>query len=91
LLPRAQFVSSVSGGSIANGVLACQWDQLVKDQFAPGAVEQHVVEPIVESISRSSLKAELLLNLWRAAGRQTRTNVFARVLDCRFLRGCGRG
>jgi NTE family protein len=38
-------------------------------------------------ISTSSMKAEQVRNLWRAAGRKTRTDLLARVLDRRFFGG----
>jgi NTE family protein len=87
LLHRVRFVSSVSGGSITNGVLACHWAELRDRQFAPSVLERLVVEPIVDSISKSSMKAELIRNLWRTVGRRTRTDVLADVLDRRFFAG----
>lgn len=87
LLRRVRFVSSVSGGSIANGLLACRWSDLREAAFAPAALQDHVVEPVVSSISTSSMKAELVRNAWRAIGRRTRTDVLADVLDRRFFDG----
>ncbi len=48
LLPQLQRVSSVSGGSIAAGLLACRWSALEFDGrgFAPN-FEQEVVEPLL--------------------------------------------
>lgn len=88
LLGRVRFVSSVSGGSIANGLLACRWSDLRATSFSPAAVQDLVIEPVVRSISGSSMKAELVRNVWRAIGRRTRTDVLADVLDRRFFDGC---
>ncbi|HEX3909763.1 MAG TPA: patatin-like phospholipase family protein [Solirubrobacteraceae bacterium] len=86
-LADVRFVSSVSGGSIANGVLATQWTELRKHGFSSDALDELVVNPIVDSISRSSLKYELLRNAWRAVGPHNRTHVLARCMDRRFFHG----
>jgi NTE family protein len=86
-LGDVRFVSSVSGGSITNGMLACQWSRLRDGGFTPEVTEQLVIGPIVESITASSLKGELVRNAWRAVGRQTRTDLLAHALDRRFFGG----
>lgn len=86
-LDDVRFVSSVSGGSLANGMLACQWGQLRAAGFTPAATDHLVIDPVIRSISRASLKGQLLRNLWRAVGRQTRTNLLARAFDRRFFAG----
>lgn len=86
-LRDVRFVSSVSGGSIANGMLACQWETLRSAEFSTDALDQAVIDPVVDSITRSSVKKELVRNLWRAIGRRTRTELLADVLDRRFFKG----
>jgi NTE family protein len=87
LLERVRYVSSVSGGSIANAMLACNWGSLRGEGFSTPAVEALVIDPIVASISTSSLKGSLARNLWRAVGPTTRTDLLARDLDRRFFGG----
>lgn len=86
-LGHVRFVSSVSGGSISNGVLATRWAELRDRGFDTAAVEALVIDPVIDSISGSSLKLELIRNAWRAIGRQNRTHVLARALDRRFFEG----
>ena len=86
-LGDVRFVSSVSGGSISNGLLACSWRQLREEGFTAEAVERLVIDPAIQSITGSSLKDEVLRNLWRTLGPQTRTHILAQALDRRFFRG----
>lgn len=86
-LQDVRLVSSVSGGSIANGVLACSWGELRQAGFTAESLERLVIRPIVSSITGSSLKWELVRNLWRAIGSQTRTHLLARAFDGRFFHG----
>jgi NTE family protein len=86
-LSHIRFVSSVSGGSIANGMLATQWATLREEGFTTAALDEHVIDPVVDSISDSSMKLELIRNAWRALGRRNRTHVLARAMDHRFFHG----
>lgn len=86
-LADVRFVSSVSGGSIANGVLATRWAELRNSGFSSAALDELVIDPIVDSVSRSSLKYELLRNAWRAIGPLNRTHILARCMDRRFFHG----
>lgn len=86
-LGDVRLVSSVSGGSIANGMLACRWGDLRQAGFTPESLDRLVIDPVVSSIASSSLKHELLRNIWRIIGAQTRTHLLARALDGRFFRG----
>jgi len=86
-LQDVRLVSSVSGGSIANGMLACSWGDLRQAGFTTRALERFVIDPVVSSITGSSLKWELVRNLWRAVGTQTRTHLLARALEGRFFHG----
>jgi hypothetical protein len=47
-LGDVQFVSSVSGGSIANGLLACAWNELKAEDFSSDAVDARVIDPCPE-------------------------------------------
>jgi NTE family protein len=86
-LRDVRFASSVSGGSIANGVLACRWLDVRQAGSTAAALDEMVIDPIVRSISGSSLKTEILRGLWRALGARTRTDVLADALDRRFFEG----
>ncbi len=87
VLGDVRFVSSVSGGSIANGMLACQWGNLREAGFSTQSVDELVIQPIITSITGSSLKSELLRNIWRIVGPTTRTDLLVRALDGRFFHG----
>jgi NTE family protein len=85
LLAQVRYVSSVSGGSIANGLLACQYEELDRREFAPAAFDDLVVKPFVQRISSRSLSRTLALNAWRAIGRRTRTDLLAQFFDQWFF------
>jgi NTE family protein len=86
-LDDVRFVSSVSGGSIANGMIACAWAELRQAGFSTEALDAYVIEPIVSSITASSLKESVLARLWQTIGSRTRTDVLTAALDERFFRG----
>lgn len=86
-LQDVRFISSVSGGSIANGMLACRWRELKEADFVSAVVDSKVVDPVVSLVAGSSLKWELIRNLWRAIGPATRVHVLARAFDRRFFSG----
>jgi NTE family protein len=81
LLSRLRYASSVSGGSVANGVLACGYPGLAAEGFTGEAFDRHVLRPLVDRISGGSLKWKLIGNSWRTAGRATRTDVLADAFD----------
>jgi NTE family protein len=85
LLSQVRYSSSVSGGSIANGLFAKTWPQLGKNSFAKTQLDSLVIEPVVERISRNSLKGKLIRNAWKTVGPKTRTEVLADVLDDWFF------
>lgn len=84
-LEDVRFISSVSGGSIANGMMACAWSELRQAGFSAEALHAHVIEPIISSITSSSLKETVLARLWQAIGSRTRTDVLTGALDERFF------
>jgi NTE family protein len=81
LLSRLRYSSSVSGGSIANGILACGYRAVADHGFTGEAFDAHVLDPLVRRISRSSLMRKLLLGVPRTLGRRTRTDLLAEALD----------
>jgi NTE family protein len=84
-LGDVRYLSSVSGGSVANGLVATAWPKLRERGFTAAAVDELVIDPFVERISRRSLKFSLLLGIWRTVGPSTRTDLLARRFDSWFF------
>jgi NTE family protein len=87
LLPQVRWVSSVSGGSLANGAFAAAYPDLESSGFTPEALEEHVVRPFVERISGASMARAMFGSMWRTVGRRTRTDLLADTLDEWFFAG----
>jgi NTE family protein len=87
LLGAVRFASSVSGGSIANGLLARHWPALRDAGFTVEAFDRLVVDPAVARVAGRSLKNALLLRAWRALGSDNRTDLLARQMDAWFFDG----
>ena len=87
LLEELGYLSSVSGGSITNGLTAQAWPKLRASGFSAQALDEHVTEPLVHAISRKSFKFAIIGGLWRTLGNQTRTDLLARRLDEWFFQG----
>ena len=85
LLSRVRWVSSVSGGSIANGLFAAAYPALAERQFEVSAFVDLIERPVVQRVSSGSLSLKLLRNVWRTIGPGTRTTVLARALDDWFF------
>lgn len=66
LLGRVRWVSSVSGGSIANGLFAHHYRDVEQEGFTPEALDQLVIKPFVTKISNQSLT-------WKLIGRMSRS------------------
>ncbi len=81
LLGNVRYVSSVSGGSVANGMLAIAWPRLREQGFSALAVDRAVIEPLASKVVGGSLKYKLLRNVWRAFGSKNRTDVLAWAFD----------
>jgi NTE family protein len=81
LLARLRYSSSVSGGSVANGVLACGYPAVARAGFTGEAFDEHVIAPVVRRISGRSLKWKLIRGSWRIIGPPTRTDVLADAFD----------
>ena len=87
LLGQVRYVSSVSGGSIANGLLATHYQKLAADRFSARAFADLVEEPTIARISGASLTSKMLRNAWRIIGPKTRTNLLADSFDEWFFGG----
>lgn len=87
LLGQLRYVSSVSGGSLANAMLATRWPELRAAGFSNGAVDDLVVGPVSARVVENSLEKRLLLNIWRTIGKSTRTDVLAWAFDTWWLHG----
>lgn len=87
LLAQVRWVSSVSGGSVANGLFAHAYQEVERAGFTPAAVDEHVVTPLLDKISRTSLESTLIRDIWRIIGSKTRTNLLADQFDEWFFHG----
>lgn len=87
LLHRIRYASSVSGGSIANGLFAHHYGDLEERKFTAEALDEVVIEPLIEQISSQSLSKNLIRNGWRVIGRKTRTQLLADTFDRWFFDG----
>jgi NTE family protein len=87
LLGRVRYVSSVSGGSVANGVLAVNAATLREGHWTRNAFDRLVLGPFVDSVSSRSVSRSLLPRAWRLIGRTTRTDLLAEEFDRRFFKG----
>jgi NTE family protein len=87
LLPQVRYVSSVSGGSLANGLFACGYEDLAAKDFGPEALDHLLIRPFVERITSHSLTMGLVLNIWRVLGPGTRTDLLASFFDKWFFDG----
>lgn len=85
LLGRVRYISSVSGGSIANGFVAHHFEELHAAGFTPESVDEVVIAPFVNRISTQSLSRTLLRNVWRTIGSKTRTHLLAEAFDAWFF------
>lgn len=86
-LGDVRYLSSVSGGSVANGLIAAAWPRLRERSYSAEAFDELVIDPFVKRISRRSLKVSLVLGVWRTIGSSTRTDLLARRFDSWFFDG----
>ena len=85
LLGRVRYLSSVSGGSLANALTACAWEELRDKNFSPSVYDALVIERFVDRVSSTSLTGTLVRNAWKIIGPKTRTDLLAEVFDDWFL------
>jgi NTE family protein len=86
ILGQVRYASSVSGGSITNGLLAANYEELESVSFAPEKVDELVIAPLIRGISRHSFNGALVRNVPRIAFGETRTEILSRLLDRRFFK-----
>ena len=87
LLDRVRHSASVSGGSVANGLFACAYDELRAAGFTRDAFDELVVVPFVRTVSDRSISRGLLSRPWKLLGSTTRTDLLAEAFDTRFFGG----
>ncbi|CRK59240.1 hypothetical protein-transmembrane prediction [Alloactinosynnema sp. L-07] len=87
MLSQLRYLSSVSGGSITNAATAVAWPGLRQRGFIGSAYDELVIDPIVQRVSKRSLKVSLALGVWRTVGPATRTDLLARRFDQWFFHG----
>ena len=87
LLGEVRYASSVSGGSVANGLFAAAYPDLAAGGFTRPAFDNAVLRPFLDYVARRSLARDMLRQAWRLLGPATRTDLLARVLDERFFHG----
>jgi NTE family protein len=88
LLYRVRLTSSVSGGSVLNGLFALAYSRLRDHHFSPEAFDELVAGPFIKAVTEQSLTAMMGRNLWRAAlPGSSRAGVLEQCLDRRFFHG----
>ena len=87
LLSKVRYVSSVSGGSVANGIMATAWPKVRASGYTSTSVDAEIIDPIVEKISSRSLKKKLIRNIWRIVGSKNRTELLADAFDAWWFDG----
>jgi NTE family protein len=85
MLEQVRHCSSVSGGSVANGLFAHRYHLLQRDGFTREAFDTHVLNPFVRAISEQSLSRGMLTRAWRIIGRRSRTDLLAEEFDRLFF------
>lgn len=85
LLANLRISSSVSGGSVANAMLAKMWPALRDAEFTAEAVDRLVIAPLAERVAKDSLAFKVLRNFWRAVSVEGRTGVLAWAFDDWFF------
>jgi hypothetical protein len=79
ILVKVRWISSVSGGSITNGLLSVSHEEIAAAGFSADAVDRGVIAALLGAARERSLTMALLRNAWRAP-RRSRTGVLADVL-----------
>lgn len=87
LLADVRYVSSVSGGSVANGLLATAMPALRAGGFGRAVFDAQLLVPFVDQVSAESLTGRLLRHAWKVIGPRTRTDLLADQLDELYFHG----
>ena len=87
LLDRVRWVSSVSGGSVAHGLLARDYAELRATGFSREAVDRLVISPFVQAISTTLAHVGAAPEPLARDGSLTRTDLLADAFDRWFYRG----
>ncbi|MGQ0823780.1 MAG: patatin-like phospholipase family protein [Actinomycetota bacterium] len=88
VLRDVRIVSSVSGGSIANAVVARVWDDLRSSAHTTNDFDDLALRPVLDVVTRRSITRALIRGAWRAISpSSSRTDVLARVLDRTWFHG----
>jgi NTE family protein len=87
LLTDVRWVSSMSRGAAANGLLAAAMPQLQSENFSRASFDEQFINPSVDRISRESLAGRLLKRAWKIIGPDTRTVLLADQPDELFFHG----
>ncbi|MDP8931967.1 MAG: patatin-like phospholipase family protein, partial [Actinomycetota bacterium] len=87
MLGQVRHVSSVSGGSVANGMFASRYPAVRDQGFTAEAFDTQVLRPLVERVSSLSLQRRMMAQVWKILGRKTRTDLLADEFDRWFFGG----
>lgn len=87
LLSHVSTVSSVSGGSVTNGLFAVSYRKIEASGFTLKAFDEAVTDPLLSYITSKSMTRKLIMNSWKAIGPPTRTTILANALDQWFYDG----
>jgi len=87
LLTDVRYVSSVSGGSVANGLLAVAMPALRAGGFDRGTFDRELLVPFVDRMSKESLSGRMLRRVVTIIGPKTRTDLLADQLDELYFHG----
>lgn len=87
LLANLRYSSSVSGGSVANAMVATRWPAVRRAGYTGDAIDSEVIDPLAKRVTTESLRTMLVRNIWRATFAATRTDVLAWAFDEWFFSG----
>jgi len=85
LLSNVRVVSSVSGGSVTNGLFTLKYPDIAAEGYSLEAFDRFITAPLVSYVTLKSLTRKLVMNSWKAIGPLTRTDLLARALDQWFF------
>ncbi|HEX2416983.1 MAG TPA: patatin-like phospholipase family protein [Micromonosporaceae bacterium] len=81
LLAQVRVSSSVSGGSVANGMFGCGYRRLSDADFRPDAFDEYVLRPVTRLVTERSLSRGMIRQAWKALGGKSRTDLLAGEFD----------